>query len=713
MVGSLDRAFYAINGRGTVNVSGGFVFGPGAIYTSGTSNISGNAVVCEWNRPDGETISYIEGTSTGLTVNSGATATWGKNGTKCGIYYEKTDGGVKNEGFFEVSGVKFGPAVCQIGGAQYASLHPAIADVPLGEDLPTIIKLLGNITHPDNLSINNKKITFDLNGFDLVIANGLSVSGGSAVDYTGSGSFKIKRNLTGSGDITALYVDGRSYVKLTSVEITDARTGTNAVNGVSAHDGSIVVVDGDVKATSNRQSGSFACGIVAYGSSSVPVKGNVISSDCGVMVIGNNTTVTVDGQIITDKPTMYVNFGGFSSDYKTAAEFTTPTTKEGYLTYKKDTATVWVKDTTPVAPANYTVTFKPNNGTADSVQSVSAGGTAAAPADPTKTGHVFGGWYADAACTGPKYNFSTPVTANITLYAKWTAATYTVMVIGGTGGGSYAEGATVSVAANPAPGGKAFDKWTATGVTLTNPNNASTSFAMPPNNVALTATYKDLPNDEPPGPDPTPDPGPTTETGSMGNFLQANTYTPGMFADVDENEWYGYNDGGAIANAYIYGLMRGNSATTFNPTGNITLAEAITVAARVRSIYLTGEDSFVMGAPWYQVYVDYAVEKGIIGASDFADYTRAATRAEMAYIFSRALPAGEYAPQNTVNALPDVDDGTPYAEAVRTLYRAGVVGGNDAAGTFLPGANIKRCEAAAIITRVILPRTRIKGKTYG
>jgi len=182
-----------------------------------------------------------------------------------------------------------------------------------------------------------------------------------------------------------------------------------------------------------------------------------------------------------------------------------------------------------------------------------------------------------------------------------------------------------------------------------------------------------------------------------------------MFTDVDEKEWYA----GVVANAYIYGLMKGNSANTFNPKGNITLAEAITVAARVRSIYLTGSDSFVPGAPWYKVYVDYAISKGIIDASDFTDYKRAATRAEMAYIFSRALPAIEYAPQNTVNTLPDVNNGTPYAEAIRALYRAGIVGGSDAAGTFKPSDNIKRSEAAAIITRVILPATRFKGRTYG
>jgi len=200
----------------------------------------------------------------------------------------------------------------------------------------------------------------------------------------------------------------------------------------------------------------------------------------------------------------------------------------------------------------------------------------------------------------------------------------------------------------------------------------------------------------------------STDESSISNFEKKSDYASGMFADVDESQWYAK----VIATAYEYGLMKGNSSNTFNPTGNITIAEAITVASRVHSIYMTGKDNFTAGNPWYQPYVDYAVKNGIIAAGDFTDYTRPATRAEMAYIFSRSLPASEFPAQNTVNALPDVNAGTKYYDAILTLYKAGVVGGNDAAGTFKPTANITRAEAAAIISRVVLPSTRQSGKTY-
>ncbi|MCL2813164.1 MAG: S-layer homology domain-containing protein, partial [Oscillospiraceae bacterium] len=236
---------------------------------------------------------------------------------------------------------------------------------------------------------------------------------------------------------------------------------------------------------------------------------------------------------------------------------------------------------------------------------------------------------------------------------------------------------------------------------------------------AFTLTVADPPLSEEEGEEETAaDPSLSEEdgeepSGSMSNFRKLRNYTPGMFTDVDEYSWYGYYQGKVICNAYEYGLMQGNSATTFNPTGNITIAEAITVAARVHSIYSTGADNFTPGEPWYKVYVDYAITNKIIAANDFTDYSRAATRAEMAYIFSRSVPESELAPQNTVNSLPDVNSGTPYYNAIIMLYKAGVLAGNDDAGTFHPGNNITRAEAAAIISRVILPATRINGKTFG
>ena len=93
-----------------------------------------------------------------------------------------------------------------------------------------------------------------------------------------------------------------------------------------------------------------------------------------------------------------------------------------------------------------------------------------------------------------------------------------------------------------------------------------------------------------------------------------DTYTPGKFTDVDENQWYGYNQQRVIARAYTYGLMEGTGVNTFNPMGNISVAEAITVAARVHSIYSTGHAISSVSVSWYQAFVSYAIDKGIINA---------------------------------------------------------------------------------------------------
>ena len=198
--------------------------------------------------------------------------------------------------------------------------------------------------------------------------------------------------------------------------------------------------------------------------------------------------------------------------------------------------------------------------------------------------------------------------------------------------------------------------------------------------------------------------------GSMSNFKFVNTYTEGQFADVDENAWYGSYKQRVIEKAFRYGLMKGTSATTFKPAGNFTIAEAITVAARVHSIYMTGKENFVQGNPWYQVYVNYAVANGIIKTTDFTNYNAAATRAQMAYIFAHCLPDSEYPSRLHTKTPPDVNASTPYSAEIWKLYDSGIVGGSDDAGTFRPQNNITRAEAAAILTRLVDYSSRLGEK---
>lgn len=123
-------------------------------------------------------------------------------------------------------------------------------------------------------------------------------------------------------------------------------------------------------------------------------------------------------------------FGGW---YKEAActnafDFSTPITGDITL-YAKWTEKDDGGDEPPV-PVTYTVTFDANgHGTAPASQTVESGKTATKPADPTASGWSFGGWYKEAACTNA-FDFATPITSDITLFAKWTED-------GGGGGGEH------------------------------------------------------------------------------------------------------------------------------------------------------------------------------------------------------------------------------------------------------------------------------------
>ena len=67
------------------------------------------------------------------------------------------------------------------------------------------------------------------------------------------------------------------------------------------------------------------------------------------------------------------------------------------------------------------------HGSAIDNQYIYPGNTASTPSAPSVTGYTFGGWYSDDGCTTP-YSFSTAVTADITIYAKWTPNPYDVIL---------------------------------------------------------------------------------------------------------------------------------------------------------------------------------------------------------------------------------------------------------------------------------------------
>lgn len=76
---------------------------------------------------------------------------------------------------------------------------------------------------------------------------------------------------------------------------------------------------------------------------------------------------------------------------------------------------------------SFTVTFNSNDGTPVDAQTVSYNGTATKPANPVRDGYVFDGWYTSdngGETLSGIYDFSSPITVDITLYAKWTEELY-------------------------------------------------------------------------------------------------------------------------------------------------------------------------------------------------------------------------------------------------------------------------------------------------
>lgn len=148
---------------------------------------------------------------------------------------------------------------------------------------------------------------------------------------------------------------------------------------------------------------------------------------------------------------------------KVATNPTKQPTKDGYTftgwytdkecKNKYDFSTAVEKDITLYAgweAIPYTVTFDPQGGspTPDS-QQVEKGKVATEPTNPTKNGYTFTGWYTEKECKN-KYNFSTAVEDNKTLYAGWDANQYNITYVlnGGTNDSSnpstYRTGDTVT-----------------------------------------------------------------------------------------------------------------------------------------------------------------------------------------------------------------------------------------------------------------------------
>ena len=108
--------------------------------------------------------------------------------------------------------------------------------------------------------------------------------------------------------------------------------------------------------------------------------------------------------------------------------------------------------------------------------------------------------------------------------------------------------------------------------------------------------------------------------------------------------------------------------------------------------------------------MDYCYEYGLIEKDIVFDWNKPITRGQMAYIFSHCDPFEEwYSDINDVpiTDIPDVNNKTSYAPEILKLYNKGIMVGDENMA-FFPDANIKRCEAAAVVSRIMDWKVRIE-----
>lgn len=191
----------------------------------------------------------------------------------------------------------------------------------------------------------------------------------------------------------------------------------------------------------------------------------------------------------------------------------------------------------------------------------------------------------------------------------------------------------------------------------------------------------------------------------VSSFVKKNTYHEN-FADVCSDIWY--HD--AVAYAYELGIISGVTEKEFAPEGSVTLAELITVAARIRSIYdgETIDTSAVSAIDWYKPYVNYATKKGIISEYGFlsANFEGPVSRSVTALVFEKTLPIETLPNIHEAFQFPDVSTFDPCYATVIHLYQAGIVNGAEP-GLYKPGSNVTRAQLVTFVQRLCSPADRL------
>ena len=215
-------------------------------------------------------------------------------------------------------------------------------------------------------------------------------------------------------------ISNAGTLTVTNTEI----TGNNAVNG-----GGISTIGkltlNNVTVTGNTA--DYGSGIRTNASPDVTVSGDIIIRDNSAGkypdMLLNSSKLAVDAN--GPGANSYISVSAIPAPTSTAPVSLTGTNNADYSGYfhtdNPDYAIInGENNTVMLVMGEYTVTFDANgHGTAPTQQKTTYGGKITEPAAPTAENYYFQGWFKESTCENTWDFDSDIVTANITLYAKW------------------------------------------------------------------------------------------------------------------------------------------------------------------------------------------------------------------------------------------------------------------------------------------------------
>ena len=513
-------------------------------------------------------------------------------------------------------------------------------------------------------------------GYGILYANGGSVDGDVVLGDTTEGPCTI----TGSGETV---FNG----KVTVTPGSTIESGT--FNGEVINNGTISGGEftGTVSNNGSITGGTFS-GTVINGEDGTIAEGVSIPNLKFIVTFdneGTRTTAIIDNGAKLTAPAAPTKegyrFGGWyynNSGGKAKWDFDADTvTRAMTLTAK------WVQ--------TYTVAFDTNGGSAVAPVTVDAGSTVTKPADPTKSGHNFGGWYKDSTLQTPWDFANDTVTADTTLYAKWTAnppapsyddsdPTYAVSAPAAENGSvtvspkNASAGSTVTITVKP-DSGYVLETISATDrngndLKLTDRGNGKYTFTMPGSRVEVKVTFM--------------------EDNSVLNF----------FYDVPNGAYY-YD---AVKWAVDNGITGGVGNSLFAPNQPCTRAQIVTFLWRAAGSpvvnYLMPFTDVDEGA-YYAEAVRWAASCGIVTGQTETTFgtDSVCTRAQAAAMIYRCAQAqGKGFTGAWMFHLPFTDVPEWAYESVAWCYMNGVTTGVSET-SFAPGNDCTRAQIVTFLWR--------------